>query len=300
MRQNDMDWDDLRYFMAVARAGSVRGAAGILRVNNATVSRRIRQFEAHLGARLFDRLPGGYAITATGEAVLATAERIEEEVQGVERRVLGQDARLSGDIKFTATHGFILKLLMPDLAVFMRHYPDVTLEIDMSYQTVDISAREADVALRLTKRPPEHLIGRKVAQFAKAGYATPAYLAAHDLSAEPPTARWIGWNDYVSHPEWVQRGPLPDIPICGRIASDMSQLAAAKQNVGMAWLPCFIGDTDPDLVRVPPGLAMPAQELWLLTHKDLLTTARIRIFWDFLLDALKKHKVILEGMRPRG
>ena len=198
-----MDWDDLRIFAAVAREGSIRAASRVLQINNATVSRRIRGFEERLGARLFDRTPGGYAITAVGEEILAAATRIEEEVNGVERRVLGQDARLSGDIKFTAPHSALLRLLMADLAAFMELYPDVTLELDMSYEVANLSAREADVALRVTRRPPEHLIGRKVAQIAQAAYATPAYLAAHDLVEKPAAARWIGWNDFVPHPEWV-------------------------------------------------------------------------------------------------
>ncbi len=293
-----MDWDDLRYFLAVAREGAIRPASRSLQVNNATVSRRIRAFEERLGARLFDRTPTGYAITVAGEAIRAAAERIEEEVHGVERQVLGQDARLSGDIKFTAGHGFVLKLLMPDLAKFMALYPDVTLEVDMSYETANLSAREADVALRISQRPPEHLIGRKIAQFATAPYATPAYLSAHDLENEPASARWIGWNDYVPFPEWVRRGPLPETPIQGRIPSDMSQLEAAKVDVGIAMLPCFIGDRDPDLIRVPPGLPTTSNDLWLLTHKDLLATARIRVFWDYLLETLKKLKPLLEGMQP--
>lgn len=295
-----MDWDDLRIFAAVAREGSIRAASRELQINNATVSRRIRGFEERLGARLFDRTPGGYAITAVGEEILAAATRIEEEVNGVERRVLGQDARLSGDIKFTAPHSALLRLLMADLAAFMELYPDVTLELDMSYEVANLSAREADVALRVTRRPPEHLIGRKVAQIAQAAYATPAYLAAHDLVEEPAAARWIGWNDFVPHPEWVRNGPLPDTPVRARIAVDICQLEAAKAGVGIALLPCYLGDGDPDLVRVPPGLPMGAHEFWLLTHKDLLATARIRTFWDHMLSVLKRRKPLIEGMEPRA
>ena len=295
-----MDWDDLKVFMAVAREGSVRAAAQVLRVNNTTVSRRVRGFEERLGARLFDRTPGGYAITAVGEQVLASAQRVEEEVQGVERLVLGHDARLSGDIKFTAPDSALLRLLMPDLVAFMDLYPDVTLEIDMSLETVNLSAREADVALRATRRPPEHLIGRKVAQIAQAPYATPAYLAVHDLVEAPEEARWIGWDDYVPLPDWVRGGPLPDTPVRGRISSDVCQLEAAKAGAGIALLPCYLGDAEEELIRVPPGLPLGRHEYWLLTHKDLLATARIRIFWEYLLEVMKRRKPLIEGQRPRS
>ena len=294
-----MDWDDLKVFMAVARAGSLRAASRVLRVNNTTVSRRIRRFEARLGARLFDRKPGGYAITAAGEEILAAARRIEAEVQGVERRVLGRDARLGGDIKFTAPDSALLGLLMPDLVAFMDRYPEVTLEIDMSLETANLSAREADVALRATTRPPEHLIGRKVARIAQAPYATPDYLAAHDLVADPGAARWIGWSDRVSHPDWVRAGPLPDTPVRGRIPSDVCQREAAKAGAGIALLPCYLGDADPALVRVPPGLTLGNHEYWLLTHRDLLSTARLRSFWDYMLEVMKRRKPLIEGLRPR-
>ncbi len=294
-----MDWDDLRVFMAVAREGSLRAASRVLEVNNTTVSRRIRRFEARLGARLFDRTPGGYAITAAGEEILAAARRIEAEVQGVERRLSGHDARLSGDIVFTAPDSALLRLLMPDLVAFMDLYPEVTLEIDMSLETANLSAREADVALRATRRPPEHLIGRKVARIAQAPYATPAYLAARDPARDPGAARWIGWHDYVPRPDWVRAGPLPDTPVRGRIPSDVCQLEAARAGAGIALLPCYLGDTEPSLVRVPPGRTQGNHEYWLLTHRDLLATARIRTFWAYLLEVLERQRPLIEGERPR-
>ena len=285
--------------MAVAREGSVRAAARVLKVNNTTVSRRVRGFEARLGARLFDRTPGGYAITAVGQEVLAAAARIEAEVQGVERLVLGRDARLSGDIKFTAPDSALLRLLMPDLIAFMDLYPEVTLEIEMSLETANLSAREADVALRATRRPPEHLIGRKVARIAQAAYATPAYLAARDPVADPGSARWIGWDDHQPLPDWVRSGPLPDTPVRGRIPSDVCQLEAAKAGAGIALLPCYLGDAEAALVRVPPGLPLRVHEYWLLTHRDFLATARIRTFWDHMLETMKRRKPLIEGLCPR-
>lgn len=295
-----MDWDDLKFFLALVRMGSIRAAAKDLGVNNATVSRRIRSFEERIGSRLFDRLADGYALTAAGEALIDSAERIEREVFEIQRRIVGQDAKLSGEVKFSATHGFVLKLLMPAFARFMQQYPDVTLEVDMSYATVNLSAREADIALRVSKSPPEHLVGRKIARFAKAAYATPAYLDQHDVSVDQGSARWIGWNDHVPFPEWVRKSAFPHIPVFGRFSSDMSQVEAAKLGVGISMLPCFIGDRESELVRVPPGEVSVSHDLWLLTHKDLLSTARIRTFWDHLVEELKGWRSLLEGRVPSG
>jgi DNA-binding transcriptional LysR family regulator len=290
-----MDWDDLKVAMTVAREGSIRSAAEALGVNNATVSRRVRRFEEQLGARLFDRTATGYAITAAGEEVLRSASAMEVEANAIERKLLGQDARLSGDIKFTAPEGLCLKLLMPDLVRFMDRYREVTLDIDISYRTADLTAREADIALRVTGRPPEHLVGRKIAIVAQAPYATPAYLASHNLEEEPANARWLGWSDFVPFPAWVRESSLPDTPVRGRLDSELAQLEAARQGAGISLLPFFIGEHDPNLVRVPGCPLIHRHELWLLSHPDVLQTARIRTLWNYLIEVLEKYDGLLTG-----
>ncbi|WP_299618265.1 LysR family transcriptional regulator [Pelagibius sp.] len=294
-----MDWDNLRIFLALAQQKSVRGAAGALGVSHSTVSRRIESFEDSLGVRLFERLPDGFVLTPFGEDMMQTARRLEEAVNGLERRVLGQDARLRGDLRVTMPDLLAAKLLMPDLVAFGKRYPDINLEVAISYTPFDLGRREADVAIRITRDPPEALVGRKIITYARATYASRAYLAEHDPVAEPDSVTWIGWDDRSRHPRWVRETPFPGAPVRGRLNNAMVQLAAAKAGMGLAMLPCFMGDTEPDLRRVPPGKPEPAWDIWILTHEDLRATARVRAFMDFMAEAFLGHRDLLEGRQPQ-
>lgn len=294
-----MDWDNLRIFLALARQKSVRGAAGALGVSHSTVSRRIENFEESLGVRLFERLPDGFVLTPFGEDTMQTARRLEEAVNGLERRVLGQDARLRGDLRVTMPDLLAAKLLMPDLVAFGKRYPDINLEVAISYTPFDLGRREADVAIRITRDPPEALVGRKIITYARATYASRTYLAEHDPVAEPDSVTWIGWDDRSRHPRWVRETPFPGAPVRGRLNNAMVQLAAAKAGMGLAMLPCFMGDTEADLLRVPPGKPEPAWDIWILTHEDLRATARVRAFMDFMADAFLGHRDLLEGRQPQ-
>lgn len=294
-----MNWDDLRFLLAVARKGSIRGAAQTLGVNHATVSRRLTSLEDALGARLFDRLPGGYFLTPTGEELLAAAERVEEETNGIERRVVGRDSELRGLLRVTMPDSAALKLLMPGVAEFAEAHPYIELELIPSYAIVDLSRREADVAVRFSNNPAPNLVGRRLLRMARAIYASDAYLARHDPTDGESGATWLGWNDTVPDPQWVRESPFPTVPIRNRIAHSMTQLEAAKAGMGMTFLPCFMGDTEPTLRRVRPD-TVPDLQLWLLTHEDLRNTTRVRAFMDFIAAAILRERDLLEGRRPRA
>ncbi len=294
-----MNWDNLRIFLAVAREKSVRGAAADLGVSHSTISRRIDAFEQDLGVRLFERLPDGYVLTPFGEDMLQTARRLEDSVNGLERRVLGQDARLRGDLRVTMPDLLAAKLLMPDLVAFGEDYPDINLEVAISYTPFDLRRREADVAIRITRDPPEPLVGRKIITYARATYASRDYLARHDVEREPEKTAWIGWDDRSRHPRWVRDSAYPNAPVRGRLNNALVQLAAAKAGMGLAMLPCFMGDTEHDLLRVPPGRPEPAWDIWILTHEDLRATARVRAFMDYMAEAFLGHRDLLEGRLPQ-
>ena len=296
----NMDWDNLRVFVALAREQSVRAAATALGVSHSTVSRRIDAFERDLGVRLFKRLPDGFVLTPFGEDTLQTAQHLEESVDGLQRRVRGQDARLRGDLRVTMPDLLAAKLLMPDLVAFGERYPEIDLEVAISYTPFDLGRREADVAIRITRDPPEQLIGRKVITFARAAYASRDYLARHDPQHAPESVTWIGWDDSTRHPRWVRATTIPNAPVRGRMNNAMVQLAAAKAGMGLAMLPCFMGDTEPELRRVPPGRPETAWDIWILTHEDLRATARVRAFMDFMAAAFLDHRDLLEGRRPQG
>jgi DNA-binding transcriptional LysR family regulator len=298
--QQSGDWNDLRSFLAIARHGSLQGAARGLGVNHSTVFRRLNALEARLGTRLFDRSPRGYALTVAGEHMLASAERVEDEILGLERRLLGGDVRLSGTLRVTTTDTLVHGLLGPHLRAFQVAYPAIELELISGNAFFDLSRREADVALRPSRHPGDAMLGRKLAEIAVALYGARDYLAARgrptdvaDLGGHAlimgdaslghlPATRWL-----------TERAPAAATVL--RCNSWLSQFAAACAGLGLAALPCFLGDPAPELARVLPPEPALAGELWLVTHPDLRRTARVRAFMDTLARGLRRERALLEG-----
>lgn len=293
-----MNWEDIQTFLAVAETGTIRGAGTRLRLNHATVSRRIAAFEGRLGVRLFDRVPGGYALTSAGEEMVAVARKVGEDIEALERRLLGLDAQLKGDLRVTMSDVLAQHLLMPDLTAFSRTYPGIELGLFVSDELFSLSRRDADVAIRIQADPPEYLIGQRLVTFARAAYASVDYLEHNPDPLTSRTAFWIGWGDPVRAPRWVADSDMPTLPIRHRFDAVLPQLEAAKAGLGIAMLPCFVGDTEPSLRRVPPGTTQPARPIWLLTHEDLRTTARVRAFMEFFRETFRRHRDLLEGNRP--
>jgi DNA-binding transcriptional LysR family regulator len=291
-----LDWDDLKHFLALSRYGSVRAASDKLGVSHSTVARRIEAFEKRLGVRLFERSPGGYAITIAGEEVLAVAEQIESEVHGLERRIVGRDQQLSGDIRVTMVDILATHLLMPHLTEFTQTYPDIALEVVITYDPLDLGKREADIALRFTDKPPEHLIGKRLVTLHSTAYASVEFLKQHDLNSDA-SVRWIGYGRHGDYPVWVRETNYPQIPAKGIFDSLLLQLEATKAGMGIGMLPCFLGDPEPILQRLPPGATKPSYGLWLLTHTDMRTTARLRVFSEFIANAVLSHRELIEGRR---
>ncbi len=294
-----MDWDDIRVFVILARVGSVRGASAKLGVSHSTVGRRIERLEAALSVKLFNRLPEGYALTAEGERFLERAEQVESQVHRLELDLEGRDARLSGWIRVTMPGILASHLLMPALADFRRTYPDIDVEILPSYDLLDIGRRDADVAIRFDNRPPEHLVGMRLPQLCKSVYATPKYLAEHDVIDAPETASWIGWQDQVMFPKWTQQTRHKCVPARWGITDPVLQLKAAEAGMGIAVLPCMMGDVSPHLIRVPPGDVAPEMDGWVLHHPELRTTERVRVFVRHIREAIKNHADLVGGNLPR-
>jgi len=295
-----VNWDDYRIFLAVARNASVRKAAGALGVSHSTVLRRISALEGNLGVRLFERLPTGYFTTPAGEDLLGSAQRIEEEEAAASRRIVGRDSRLSGKIRVTMPDALVTHLLMPDLAEFSRLHPDIELEVIPTYAVADLAKREADVAIRLSNDPPDDLVGRRLLSLAKAAYVRKDFLPSASGKAEMPALKWIGWPGDTPSPQWIEDSDFPDLPTGVRIGDPLAQVAAVKAGLGMALLPCFMADVEPDLCRMPPGSLQQYKDIWVLTHKDLRNTARIRKFTGFIAQALLRQRDLLEGRCPRS
>ncbi|MGE3297671.1 MAG: LysR family transcriptional regulator [Porticoccaceae bacterium] len=283
-------WDDVRYFLAVARTGSLSGAARELGVNHSTVLRRINAYEEQQGVRLFERLPTGYALTQAAENIHADALEIEARVRAIDRRLFGGDARLQGRLRVTLYHG-VAALLMPRLEEFRGRYPGIDLELLVTTDVRDLSAREADIAVRGTAAPPDQLIGRKVADFRHGLYTSPAYEAR-----APAIPEVIQWRDEVEIPAWVEQH-CPGARVALRVDDVETMAAAVREGLGRARLPCWVADRGPGLLRLPAALPLSPFGLWILVHADLRASARVRAGRDFLIEVFAAHRDLIAGKR---
>ena len=292
-----IDWDDVRYFLAVARGGSVRAAATRLGVNHATVLRRISQLEERLGAHMFDKLPSGYRLTAAGEEVLELADQMEASSHLLETRVFGRDQGVRGLLRVTMAPILATHMLMPDLADFARLHPDIEMEILSSGELANLTNREADVAIRVVydrQTLPPNLHGLKGPELFGGIYMSRDKLAALRTGAAGPV-RWIVVSAH-GVPEWAAEGEVRVDAAPFRTTDAVAQLAAARQGLGMTTLPCFVGDADPLLVRVPGTPLHMHGTLWLLTQGETRKTKRVRLFTEFVSRGLAAHAALLAGM----
>ena len=292
-----IDWDDVRYFLAVAREGSVRSAAERLGVNHSTVLRRIAQLEERLGAHMFEKLPSGYRITDAGEEVLELANRMEASSHEIETRVFGRDQSVRGLLRVTLAPTLATHLLMPDFADFAQLYPDIELEILSSGDLANLTNREADVAIRVVydrKTLPLNLHGRKGADVFGGIYISRDLLAAWRAGASDPI-RWIVISMH-GIPEWARDGEVRTAGVPFRTTDGEAQIVAVRQGIGITILPCFVGDADPLLVRVPGTDLHMHGALWLLTQGETRKTKRVRLFTEFLSGRLAAYAPLLAGL----
>lgn len=291
-----LDWDDLRVVIAIHHAGSLRGAARALGVNHATAGRRLTQLETALGARLFDRRPDGYALTQAGEDILAVAERMADALLAVERRIGGRDDEPYGTVRLNIPPAMVDSFLPSILSAFARTHPEIELDVDASHNFTDLARREADISLRMDDYVSDDVVARKVIDYAKAVYAAPGLAAEiREAGVDPARHFWIGWGKDMPYRGFPAGTPFPELPVRHALFSNALQRESAKQGLGLALLPCFLGDPEPALFRVPGTGLIRGKSLWLLFHGDLRRTARIRALVDYLVPAIKAHRSLIEG-----
>lgn len=292
-----IDWQDLRYLMEIVRGGTLTAAAKKLGVNQTTVSRRISSLESALNAPLFDRSNNGWFITPVGESVMHSVEAIADEVANIGRLVQIDRQELSGRLKITAPDICVQGLLMPGLNEFTRLYPEIDIDLVATEALLDLSLHDADVAFRCTNNPPLNVLGTHIANFAYAVYASPPLYQQY--LEVPASVGGIGWSsESRSAPEWMQ-ADFPDMQIRYRANSLNVAFNLARQGLGFALLPCGLGDASAKLRRVPSSYQPSTIGFWLLSHIDLRTTARIRIFRDFMLEAMQPYVPLIEGQCER-
>jgi DNA-binding transcriptional LysR family regulator len=297
------DWNDARVVLTIARQGSLARAAKMLAINHSTVFRHLNALETKLGMPLFDRLPGGvYRPTSVGARMAAAAECMEDEALSFERDVAGRDRHLSGRLRVTSAETLAYRQLTPHLAAFRNAHPGIVVEFAIDNRILSLSRREADVALR-PQRPKElDLWGRKIAGVAWAVYGARDYVdvncfqssAAKVIGHHP----LIGWDEVAPRfgaADWLEQA-APASSFVYRTASLVNQLLAAKAGMGLAVLPCYLGDPERELARAfPKPIPELAAELWIVTHVDLRHTTRVRAFFDFVCERLGRDRDLFEG-----
>lgn len=280
-------WDDLQLVLAVARGRNLAASARTLGVDPSTVYRRLGALEGRLGASLFERLPSGYAPTALGSELVATAERMDQAAASLEEGLSdGSATHLTGTLRLTAPDDIAQFLVLPIIAAFRARHAEVEVELVIDNRNLNLTRREADVAVRPTQAPPPHLFGRRAASLAVAVYG-PAALAEQPLDGLP----WIGWEEGTgptSYLAWLQQS-VPQARRVFRTASLLGQAQAAAAGLGVAVMPCFLGEAL-GLARLTPLLPELVSDLWLLTPSEIRRRPVVRHFLDDAFAALKGQR----------
>lgn len=291
-----LNWDEFRLVKAIADSRSLVGAAESLGLNHSTVFRRLGAIEATLGAQLFERSRAGYEPTAAGEEMIALAASMSESIIEFERHVAGRDVKPTGELRVTTVDSVAVYLLGPMLARFRGAYPGVHLDVILAAQNLNLSRRDADVAIRATNDPPETLVGRRIGAIRWAVYCGHQILA--ELGEEVvKKASFIGFGDnFSAHvgKRWMER-TIGQKRQVWRVNSVLSMAEAIAAGGGAGLLPCFVGDHRADLARFGEPLQELDIDLWILTHPDLRQAARVRAFMDVVGADLVKARKLLEG-----
>jgi DNA-binding transcriptional LysR family regulator len=295
-RTGSIDWENLRFFLEMARTGSLSKAARRLSVDRNTVARRVTALEAELGLTLFERGPLGWGRTAAGQELADLASRVEKDVLTLALHAGARDRALTGSVRLTTTMHLSTGLLAPAVGILRARHPGLVLEIVADQRTFDLTRREADLALRMG-RPQDHgLVTRKLSPMAFCFYASPSLVGSRrtvDLAADP----FVGSDDLVRTPQetWLAR-IAPERRVVFRCNSTAALAVSARAGVGVALLPCFVAEGDPGLVRLD-GPEPPEHELWLLVHGELRRSPPVRAVIEWVDELVERAKGALRPPR---
>ncbi len=295
-------WDDFRLVKAIADHHGLTGAAAALGVNHSTVFRRLGQIEEQVGLQLFERRKTGYVATVAGVEMAMLAARVEDDVAAFSRRLAGRDLAPSGELRITTTDTLYLNLLLPIFAAFRAIHPAIRLDIVIGNQALNLSKRDADIAIRASDAPGETLVGRRLATLNWAIYGSAAQSGANAPSAPSPPADlferdWVALGDalgYVKAARYVREKVAPE-RIALKSSAVLGLAEAVEQGLGIGPLPCFIADQRPALVRLLPPDPDFSTGLWILTHPDIRNAPRVRAFMDYVGGELAKKRGLIEG-----
>jgi DNA-binding transcriptional LysR family regulator len=290
-------WDDVRFFLAVTRAGSLSGAARALGVGHVTVGRRIALLEKRLGVTLLNRTPDGFATTSAGEAILRQCVAMENAALDLERVAVGRDALVTGSVRVTTTEALGYQLVAPAIAALRQAHPELQVHLTVGVRSLDIARRDSDLAVRFARPAASDLVCRKLGEVGFSLYASRRYLARSGI---PERGRGLSGYDLITFTgapaatsPFFMGEPLEGARIALRCDNPFIQLTAAANDIGIAELACFLGDSSPDLVRVWPDEAPAHRAAWLIVHQDMRRSARIRAVSAAIGDVFRRQRRIL-------
>lgn len=293
------DWDDHRFFLAIAREGSLTAAGKALGVSQPTVSRRLEGLERRLRARLFDRTRHGYELTAVGMELFDAARRVEEQLGEVGRKIYGNDRTATGALRLTCTEILLNGYLSTFLWRFLTRYPGIEFSVVCTDNALSLGRRDADLAIRFARHPPETLVGHRLCSVAYSIYG-----ARHDANTRHASHAgledwdWIGAID-DQHNRMLFADVRPKGPFKHRVDTVEAMQSMARSGLGVTVLPCYMGDRDEELRRVEPERLLDCGlDLWILHHPDFRGVYRVRVLADFIGDAIKRDRDLFEGRRP--
>jgi DNA-binding transcriptional LysR family regulator len=289
--RTDPDWEDVRFFVAFARHGSLSAAARALGVTHVTVARRVAGLERALGARLMERRQDGYVPTMAGQSALQAAGAMEIAAQALMRTEAGA---IAGLVRMTATQSLATAFLISRLAAFRERHPQLDIELIADRRPVSLARHEADLALRIGRPDDSDLVARQLVTLGFGFYANPDWQARLELGAAP---EFVGFDEgaaYLTEAMWLARH-FPHSRLSFRINDQASQAIAAQCGLGIALLPHFIGRVDAGLVQVLKEAVPPARELWLLTRRNAKGNAPVRLAREFIIDLFRRERTLFEA-----
>ncbi|WP_340266081.1 LysR family transcriptional regulator [Sphingobium mellinum] len=295
MGTETLDWNDFRFFLAVARAGTLSNAAKALGVDNATVGRRISSLEASLGAQLFDRSPQGYRLTALGEALTSSAERVEVSVMGAKARVDDLQNSTTGSLRIGATDAFGTYFMAPRLAKLKLELPGMHIDLVALTGILSLSKREADIAIGIARPDQGRLFSRKLTMFRLGLYASYDYLASHpeistveDLTAHP-VINWVSSLMYDPSLNYISEVNPRIVPQYG-CSNLVTQMKATVGGAGVCALPHYLARSEPTLRPILADTVEIELPYYLTVHADLHELSHIRKAIDFIVSEVDQFR----------
>src|SRR6516164_549891 len=297
----EWQWDDVRFFLAAAREGSLSGAARVLGVGHVTVGRRLAFLEKRLGVKLLNRTPDGYAVTSAGQAILRQSAAMEAAALDLERAAAGRDLLAAGSVRITTTEALAYRIIVPAIASLRKSHPDLYVVVLAGVRSLDVARREADLAVRFARPTASEVVLRSLGKVGFSLYASRHYIAEHGT---PERGKGLGGHQLITFtgapaatsPFFLGES-LENASTAMQCDNPLIQMQAAREGIGIAELACFLGDQS-ELLRVWPSEPPLLRPVWLLVHQDLRSSTRVKLVSAAIVDAFRRNaKILRDGQR---